>query len=93
MSTRAFGTEQTHRNPYFPRLLGTHGAVATHHYLSAQAARRTKARRGHDLEVAPPWTEGHLLATAIDPETGLLEAGCDPRGEKSEVFPAFALAW
>jgi gamma-glutamyltranspeptidase/glutathione hydrolase len=51
------------------------------------------ARRGHDLEVSPPWTEGYLLAAAIDPETGLLEAGCDPRGEKSEVFPAFALAW
>jgi hypothetical protein len=34
MSKRAFGTEQTGRNPYFPRLLGTHGAVATQQPLA-----------------------------------------------------------
>lgn len=51
------------------------------------------AARGHDLEVSPPWTEGYLLAVAQHHETGLVEAGCDIRGEKSEVFPAFALAW
>jgi gamma-glutamyltranspeptidase/glutathione hydrolase len=50
-------------------------------------------RRGHDLEVSPPWTEGYLLAVAKNHETGMVEAGCDIRGEKSEVFPAFALAW
>ncbi len=51
------------------------------------------ARRGHDLELAGDWTEGYLLAAARDPLTGLLEAGCDPRAEKSEVFPSFALCW
>jgi gamma-glutamyltranspeptidase/glutathione hydrolase len=50
-------------------------------------------RRGHDLEIAGDWTEGYLLAAARDPETGILEAGCDLRGEKSEVFPSFALCW
>jgi len=48
--------------------------------------------RGHELDVAPAWTEGFLCATERNLETGVLEAGCDPRGTKSEVFPACALA-
>jgi gamma-glutamyltranspeptidase/glutathione hydrolase len=48
--------------------------------------------RGHDLNVGPSWSEGFLCATERNPETGVLEAGCDPRGTKSEVFPACALA-
>ncbi len=58
-----------------------------------QATLDTLAQRGHDLELAGDWTEGYLLAAERDPETGMLEAGCDLRGEKSEVFPAFALCW
>ena len=50
-------------------------------------------RRGHDIDIAPDWSEGFLSAAQIDEETGVLEAGCDPRGSKSEVFPAFAYAW
>ena len=49
--------------------------------------------RGHKVEVAPDWTEGFLLAIERDPETGLLEAGYDPRGAKGDVFPAAALCW
>jgi len=48
--------------------------------------------RGHDIDVGPSWSEGFLCATERNPETGILEAGCDPRGTKSEVFPACALA-
>jgi len=48
--------------------------------------------RGHELDVAPAWTEGFLCATERNLETGVLEAGSDPRGTKSEVFPACALA-
>lgn len=51
------------------------------------------ARRGHEVEIAQDWSEGYLLAAAIDPETGILEAGADPRGTKSEIFPAYALCW
>jgi len=29
----------------------------------------------------------------LDEKSGLLEAGCDPRGSKSECFPAFAYVW
>ena len=48
--------------------------------------------RGHDLDIAPAWSEGFLCAAERNLETGVLEAGCDPRGTKSEVFPACALA-
>ncbi|HYN12920.1 MAG TPA: gamma-glutamyltransferase family protein [Burkholderiales bacterium] len=50
-------------------------------------------RRGHDLELAPDWSEGFVSAAQIDERTGLLEAGCDPRGSKSECFPSFAYCW
>ena len=49
--------------------------------------------RGHEIDAAPAWTEGFLCATERNLATGVLEAGSDPRGTKSDVFPAFALAW
>ena len=49
--------------------------------------------RGHDLDIAPDWSEGFVSAAQYDGDTGMLEAGCDPRGAKSECFPAFATAW
>ena len=39
------------------------------------------------------WSEGYLLAAAKDPQSGVLEAGCDPRGTKGNVFPASVLCW
>ena len=50
-------------------------------------------RRGHDLDVAPDWSEGFVSAAAFNEGTGVLEAGCDPRGSKSECFPSFAYCW
>ena len=50
-------------------------------------------RRGHDVDVAPDWTEGFVSGAQFDEASGVLEAGCDPRGSKSDCFPAFALAW
>jgi len=49
-------------------------------------------RRGHDVDLAPDWTEGFISAAEIHAD-GRLEAGCDPRGSKSEVFPSFAYCW
>jgi gamma-glutamyltranspeptidase/glutathione hydrolase len=49
-------------------------------------------RRGHEIEVAPDWTEGFLSAAELHAD-GRLEAGCDPRGSKSETFPSFAYCW
>ena len=50
-------------------------------------------RRGHDVDVAPDWTEGFVSGAQVDEASGVVEAGCDPRGSKSDCFPAFALAW
>ena len=50
-------------------------------------------RRGHQVEIGADWSEGYLAAAARDPVSGVLEAGCDPRGPKGEVFPALALCW
>lgn len=49
-------------------------------------------KRGHIVDVALAWSEGFLCATERNLHSGVLEAGCDPRGTKSEVFPACALA-
>ena len=54
---------------------------------------RNLQSRGHDVEVVPDWTQGYLLAIERDSESGVLEAGYDPRGAKGEVFPAAALCW
>jgi gamma-glutamyltranspeptidase/glutathione hydrolase len=48
--------------------------------------------RGHDVDIAPSWSEGFICAAERHIENGVLEAGCDPRSTKSEVFPACALA-
>jgi gamma-glutamyltranspeptidase / glutathione hydrolase len=48
--------------------------------------------RGHDVNIAPPWTEGFICAAERNVDNGMLEAGCDPRGTKSQIFPACALA-
>lgn len=48
---------------------------------------------GHEVERVPDWTEGFLLAIERDPQTGVLEAGYDPRGTKGDVFPAAAVCW
>ncbi|MEE1788632.1 gamma-glutamyltransferase [Streptomyces sp. SP17BM10] len=37
-------------------------------------------RRGHDVIVGDPWSEGRLCAVARDPETGVLSAAANPRG-------------
>jgi gamma-glutamyltranspeptidase/glutathione hydrolase len=50
------------------------------------------ADRGHDLDIGPAWSEGFLCAAERHQDSGMLEAGCDPRGTKSDVFPACALA-
>jgi gamma-glutamyltranspeptidase/glutathione hydrolase len=44
-------------------------------------------RRGHRVTVNGPWTMGATSAILIDPETGVLSAGADPRGDN------YALAW
>jgi gamma-glutamyltranspeptidase/glutathione hydrolase len=39
-------------------------------------------RRGHDVIVGPPWSEGRLCAVGRDPDTGFLSAAANPRGRQ-----------
>ena len=44
-------------------------------------------KKGHKLSVTGPWSLGSLAAIAVDPDTGVLSAGADPRVD------AYAVAW
>lgn len=50
-------------------------------------------RRGHDLDLAPDWSEGFVSGAAVDDRHGVVEVGFDPRGAKSDIFPSFGFAW
>ena len=81
---------------HFPGFFAPHRGLPNRVRIEARFGAKTideLRRRGHDVDVAPDWTEGFVSAAQIDEASGMLEAGCDPRGAKSECFPAFALAW
>jgi gamma-glutamyltranspeptidase/glutathione hydrolase len=52
-----------------------------------EAVRAALIARGHKLKVGGPWTMGSLAAIVVDPKTGVLSAGTDPRVD------AYAIAW
>ncbi|MBI3491555.1 MAG: gamma-glutamyltransferase [Acidobacteria bacterium] len=52
-----------------------------------QEVRDALVKRGHKLRVAGPWTMGSLAAIVVDPKSGVLSAGTDPRVD------AYAVAW
>lgn len=81
---------------HFPALFHPHDFFLNRLRIEESIGAETLAGledRGHELDVAPPWTEGFLCAAERHPDTGILEAGSDPRGTRSEVFPAYALAY
>lgn len=49
--------------------------------------RKVLQRKGHRLKVLGPWSLGSNAGIVIDPQTGVLSAGADPRVD------AYALAW
>jgi gamma-glutamyltranspeptidase/glutathione hydrolase len=51
------------------------------------------AARGHQVEVRPPWCEGHVLGICFDTERRLLCGGADPRGQLAVVMAAQAIGW
>ena len=80
----------------FPGFFAPHVGVPNRVRAEARIGKKALdelRRRGHDIDVAPDWTEGFVSAAQFDEESGLIEAGCDPRGAKAECFPAFAYAW
>src|SRR5438093_1846811 len=52
-----------------------------------EAVRTALVARGHKLRVGGAWTMGSLAAIVVDPKTGVLSAGTDPRVD------AYAIAW
>ncbi|MDH4246703.1 MAG: gamma-glutamyltransferase family protein [Deltaproteobacteria bacterium] len=96
MSVQAAIESAKFSSEHFPGFFAPHDFIPNRLRIEPRVGQATLdelARRGHDLEVSGDWNEGYLLAVAKDDAPGWLEAGCDPRGEKSEVFPSYALAW
>jgi len=52
-----------------------------------EAVRSALITKGHKLKVGGAWTMGSLAAIIVDPKTGVLSAGTDPRVD------AYAIAW
>jgi gamma-glutamyltranspeptidase/glutathione hydrolase len=52
-----------------------------------EAVRKELLSRGHKLRVTGDWSSGSLAAIVIDPKTGVISAGTDPRTE------TYAWAW
>ena len=53
----------------------------------SEATRQALIARGHKLQVRPAWSLGSNAGIVVDPITGVLSAGADPRVE------AYAWAW
>ncbi|MEU7382926.1 gamma-glutamyltransferase [Streptomyces sp. NPDC042207] len=63
---------------FYPR--GTRpGSVTVESRTDAEVVSELR-RRGHDVTVGGPWSEGRLCAVARCPETGILSAAANPRG-------------
>jgi gamma-glutamyltranspeptidase / glutathione hydrolase len=52
-----------------------------------QEVRDALVKKGHKLKISSAWTLGSSAGIVIDPQTGVLSAGADPRAD------AYALAW
>jgi gamma-glutamyltranspeptidase/glutathione hydrolase len=52
-----------------------------------EAVRAALVSKGHVLKVRGPWSMGYNAGIVVDPATGILSAGTDPRCD------AFAVAW
>ncbi|MTD57864.1 gamma-glutamyltransferase family protein [Amycolatopsis pithecellobii] len=63
---------------FYPRSMSP-GSVTVESRIGADIIAGLR-RRGHDVTVAPPWSEGRLCAVARDPGTGVLSAAANPRG-------------
>jgi gamma-glutamyltranspeptidase/glutathione hydrolase len=63
---------------FFPRGMRA-GSVTVESRMPAEVVEELR-RRGHDVTVGGPWSEGRLCAVARDPRTGMLSAAANPRG-------------
>jgi gamma-glutamyltranspeptidase/glutathione hydrolase len=63
---------------FYPRAMSAGGVVVESR--TGEAVIDELTRRGHDVTVGGPWSEGRISAVARDPETRILSAGANPRG-------------
>jgi gamma-glutamyltranspeptidase / glutathione hydrolase len=63
---------------FFPRGMRP-GSVTVESRMPPEVVARLR-RRGHDVTIGGPWSEGRLCAVARDPRTGILSAAANPRG-------------
>ncbi|MFI9565639.1 gamma-glutamyltransferase family protein [Streptomyces rishiriensis] len=63
---------------FYPRGMRP-GSVTVESRMPAEVVEELR-RRGHDVTVGHPWSEGRLCAVARDPATGILSAAANPRG-------------
>ncbi|MFE0044053.1 gamma-glutamyltransferase family protein [Streptomyces albireticuli] len=70
--------QESFPSSFHPRAMRP-GAVTVEARVGEAAVAELR-RRGHDVTVGPPWSEGRLCAVARDPETGVLSAAANPRG-------------
>ncbi|MGW0549119.1 gamma-glutamyltransferase family protein [Streptomyces altiplanensis] len=63
---------------FYPRGMRP-GSVTVESRMDADVVEELR-RRGHDVTVGGPWSEGRLCAVARDPGTGVLSAAANPRG-------------
>ncbi|MEV6263878.1 gamma-glutamyltransferase [Streptomyces sp. NPDC051784] len=63
---------------FFPRGMRP-GSVTVEERMDPEVVEELR-RRGHEVTVGEPWSEGRMCAVARDPETGVLSAAANPRG-------------
>src|SRR5271166_4481895 len=82
--------------PHFPSTFYPHdnrpGVVRIEDRVPA-SVRDALAARGHQIEVRPSWSEGHVLGVQINTKIGMLSGGADPRGQAAPVMPAQVIGW
>ncbi len=81
---------------HFPSTFAPHDASPGMLKLEDRIEPRVReelAARGHRVEIGPAYSEGYVLAAAIDRERGVLTGGADPRGYLTGIFPARAIGW
>ena len=74
----------------FPSSTFPHGMKVAAIGLETRISEEVRAelkKRGHRIRMRGPWTVGATCAIVVDPQTGVLSAGGDPRGDN------YALAW
>jgi gamma-glutamyltranspeptidase / glutathione hydrolase len=79
---QAIDAPMWHTN-HFPRSFYPHdsapGSLVVEARIGAEAVAALR-RRGHEVTVAGPWSQGRLSAAARDPRRGVLLAAANPRG-------------